>query len=124
VATSGCPVTAFFKPMARFHLPFANIEETYYRAASMYMLGQHYRWQRNLSADLDMIGLKRFYAGVANVNKGMADRIRANKREDGAVNAIVLLDMFVRGMPTEIESTLKDLAPLFEPYLVDKHFIE
>lgn len=124
VATSGCPVTAFFKPMARFHLPFANMEETYYRAASMYMLGQHYRWQRGLSADLDMIGLRRFYAGVAHVNKGMADRIRANKREDGAVNAIVLLDMFARGMPTEVDSTLKHLAPLFEPYLTEKHFLE
>jgi len=124
VATSGCPVTAFFKPMARFHLPFANPEETYYRAASMYMLGQYYRWQRKLSADLDMIGLKKFYAAVANVNRGMAERLRANKREDGAINAIVLLDTFVRGMPTEVEWTLRDLAPLFEPYLADKHFFE
>jgi hypothetical protein len=110
--------------MARFHLPFANVEETYYRAASMYMLAQHYRWQNNLSADLDMIGLKRFYANVANVNRGMANRIRANKREDGAVNAIVLLDMFVRGLPTEVDTVLSDLAPLFAPYLVEKNYVE
>ena len=28
IATSGCPHTAFFKPMARFHLPLATAEET------------------------------------------------------------------------------------------------
>ncbi len=123
VATSGCPLTEFFKPMARFHLPFANLEETFYRAASMYMLGQYYRWQSDLSADLDMVGLIRFYEGVAQVNKGMADRLRANKREDGAINALVLLDMFVKSMPLEIESTLKELAPLFGPYLADKHIV-
>jgi hypothetical protein len=122
IATSGCPFTAFFKPMARFHLPFANIEETLYRAASMYMLGQYYRWKSNLSADLDMNGLQQYYAGVATVNKGMAGRIRSIKRHDGAVNAIVLLDMFVHSAPHEVEKLLNELNPLFAPYLVQKHF--
>ncbi|MCZ6635541.1 MAG: hypothetical protein O7G87_19235, partial [bacterium] len=36
MATSGCPHTAIFKPMARFHLPFSTAEETIYRVASMY----------------------------------------------------------------------------------------
>lgn len=123
IATSGCPVTEFFKPMARFHLPFANTEETFYRAASMYMLAQYYRWQDNLSADLDMKGLFRFYEKVAKVNKGMADRIRTIKREDGAINAIVLLDMFVKGMPHELGATLAELKPLFAPYLAETNII-
>ncbi|MFA5628303.1 MAG: hypothetical protein WCX90_09345 [Thiohalomonadaceae bacterium] len=123
IATSGCPVTAFFKPMARFHLPFSSPEETFYRAASMYMLGQYYRWQNNLSADMDMKGLLRFYAKVASVNKGMADRIRANKREDGAINAIVLLDMFVQGMPYELGEILNDMQPLFAAYLEETNII-
>ncbi len=122
IATSGCPRTEFFKPMARFHLPFASLEETFYRAASMYMLGQYYRWQRGLSADLDMKGLGRYYEGVAKVNKGMADRIRSTKREDGTVNAIVLLDMFVKSMPDHIEVTLEDLKPLFRSYLLETNF--
>ncbi len=123
IATSGCPFTEFFKPMARFHLPFADTEETFYRAASMYMLAQYYRWHDNLSADLEMKGLQRFYEQVAKVNKGMAARIRSTRREDGTVNAIVLLDMFVRGMPDGIESILDELKPLFAPYLVDKHIV-
>ncbi len=120
IATSGCPITAFFKPMARFHLPFANTDETFYRAASMYMLAQHYRWQAGLSVDLAMKGLKDYYAQVAKVNRGMAARIRATKREDGTVNAIVLLDMFVLELPYGIQSTLKELQPLFTPYLTEK----
>ena len=42
IAGSGCPHTAFFKPMARFHLPFANEEETIYRATSSYLLAQYF----------------------------------------------------------------------------------
>lgn len=123
IATSGCPSTEFFKPMARFHLPFASLEETFYRAASMYMLGQYYRWRSDLSVDLDMKGLYRFYANVAEVNRGMANRIRANRREDGTVNALVLLDMFVKALPDQIEETLQGLEPLFTPYLLEKNIL-
>lgn len=123
IASSGCPLTEFFKPMARFHLPFANTDETFYRAASMYMLAQYYRWQDGLSADLDMKGLRDYYAQVAKVNKGMAARIRDTKREDGAINAIVLLDMFVVELPLGIEATLEELKPLFAPYLVKKPLV-
>ena len=122
-AVSGCPLTDFFKPMARFHLPFANMEETFYRAASMYMLGQYYRWKNNMSADMDMKGLPRFYDNVAMVNKNMAGRLRDSKREDGAVNALVLLDMFVKSVPDAIDDILDELQPLFKPYLRDQHII-
>lgn len=119
IATSGCPITEFFKPMARFHLPFANTDETFYRAASMYMLAQYYRWQAGLPVDLAMKGLKDYYAQVAKVNRGMASRIRATEREDGTVNAIVLLDMFVLVLPYGIQSTLGELKPLFTSYLTE-----
>lgn len=116
-ATSGCPHTIFFKPMARFHLPFANVEETFYRAASMYMLAQYYRWQNNLGVDLDLKGLHYFYGEVAKVNRGIADRLRSERREDGTINALVLLDMFVKSMSVSIEDVLEELRPLFEPYI-------
>jgi hypothetical protein len=116
-ATSGCPHTVFFKPMARFHLPFANIEETFYRAASMYMLGQYYRWQNNLGVDLDLKGLHHFYNEVAVINKGIADRLRAERREDGTINALVLLDMFAKSLSISIDEVLEELRPLFDPYL-------
>lgn len=116
-ATSGCPHTVFFKPMARFHLPFANTRETFYRASSMYMLGQYYRWQAGKNVDMELDGLLNFYSQVAKVNKGIAERLRAERREDGTVNAVVLLDMFVKSMPVLIKETLEEFKPLFEPYV-------
>ncbi len=116
-ATSGCPHTAFFKPMARFHLPFASTEETFYRAASMYMLGQYYRWQAGKGIEMELEGLLNYYRQVEVVNSGIAKRLRAERREDGAINAIVLLDMFVKAMPEQFGDTLKELKPLFQSYI-------
>ena len=122
-AVSGCPLTQFFKPMARFHLPFSNIEETFYRVSSMYMLGQYYRWKDNMSADMDMRGLPQYYANVAMVNKNMSKRLKDSKREDAAVNALVLLDMFVQSLPDTIDDVLEDFKPLFDSYLIQKNII-
>ena len=47
MATSGCPHTAYFKPMARFHLPLASSAETIYRSASMYLMA-HARFKEKL----------------------------------------------------------------------------
>ena len=38
MATAGCPWTDRLRPMARFHLPFANEAETLYRTVSMFLL--------------------------------------------------------------------------------------
>ena len=40
MATAGCPWTDRLRPMARFHLPFANEAETVYRSVSMYLLSR------------------------------------------------------------------------------------
>ena len=122
-AVSGCPLTQFFKPMARFHLPFANMEETFYRATSMYMLGQYYRWKDNMSADMDMVGLPQYYSNVAMVNKNMAERLKDSKREDAAVNALIILDMFVKSIPDAIEDVLDEFKPLFSSYLQEKNIV-
>ena len=42
MATSGCPKTAYLKPMARFHLPLASEDEAVYRVTSMYLLAQYF----------------------------------------------------------------------------------
>ena len=50
IATSGCPHMVYFRPMARFHVPLADEEETIYRAASMYLLAQFFRKRAGRSA--------------------------------------------------------------------------
>lgn len=114
MAASGCPHTAWFRPMARFHLPLASHEETVYRAAAMYLLAQYYRRRDGHVADLDLDGLKEIYEQLAVVNEGIADRLRAAIDEDSAVNAVVLLDVHARMLPFAIEESLDELRPLFE----------
>lgn len=117
IATSGCPRTAFFKPMARFHLPFATEEETMYRAASMYLLGQFFRRQQGQDAEMGFDGLLDIYRNMEIVNRAMADRLRAAAREDGTVNALVLLDMYAKTLPVAVEDALEDLRPLYTAHL-------
>jgi hypothetical protein len=117
IATSGCPHMAFFKPMARFHLPFATEKETLYRAAGMYLLGQYFRQQQGLPAEMGFSGLIRLYRNVEIVNRAMAERLRAAAREDGAVNALVLLDMYAKTLPGLVEEALQELRPLYTAYL-------
>lgn len=118
MAASGCPHTAWFRPMARFHLPLSSHEETVYRAAGMYLLAQYYRRRDGHVADLDLDGLRDIYEGLAVVNEGIADRLRAAIDADSAVNAVVLLDVHARILPFAIEESLDELRPLFrEAYL-------
>ncbi len=116
IATSGCPHTAFFKPMARFHVPLASVEETVFRAASTYLLAQYFLIQAGAPADLKLDGLTRIYRNIQLVNESIAERLRAGSQTDASVNALILLDMYARHLPTVIEDSLKEMRHLFEPF--------
>jgi len=115
-ATCGCPHTIYFRPMARFHLPLASEAETIYRASSMYMLAQYFRQNADQSPEFNLQGLKQIYANTGIVNFTIAQRLRAASDTDSAVNAIVLLDMFVKTVPYAIEESLEGIRNLFAPY--------
>jgi len=116
MATSGCPHTAFLKPMARFHLPFADSQETVYRATSMYLLAQYFLRKEGKEADMEMNVLKKIYSNVQIVNEAMASRLRAITEEDVALNALVILDVFAQAVPFVVEGSLEEIRYLFEPY--------
>lgn len=120
MASSGCPNTAVFRPMARFHLPFSSESETAYRVASMYLLAQHYIARDGGSADLALNDLERVYRGVHSVNRGMATRLRAASRQDAIVNAVVLLDVFSSLVPAAIHDILDEIKPAFAALLAAK----
>ncbi len=108
-ATSGCPHLSFYRPMARFHLPFAEEEETLYRVLSMFLM-------RGLLLDdsTAMEELNHVMADVCMVNAAMAERIRDGFTEDAMVNAIVVLDCFAMTVPLAIESRFDGLRKLFK----------
>ncbi len=117
MATSRCPMTRFFKPMARFHLPFASTQETIWRATSTYLLAQYFKQQEGSDPDLIFAGLSCIYQDIQMVNISFAKRLRSACNNDSMVNAIILLDMFAQSMPSAIDESLDEIRHLFVPYL-------
>jgi hypothetical protein len=119
MASSGCPRTAVFRPMARFHLPFSSESETAYRVAAMYLVAQHFAARDGGKADFALEDLERVYRGMHAVNRGMAQRLRAASRQDAIVNAIVLLDVYSSLVPAAIHDILDEIKPAFAALLAD-----
>lgn len=104
------------RPMARFHTPFASRQETIYRSASTYLLGQYFLRNRGESTDLDMLGLQEAYGKIHAVNVGISRRLRHVSEGDANLNALVLLDLLAQEMPTAIRERLNEIEYLFAPY--------
>jgi hypothetical protein len=113
MATSGCPVMDFVKPLARFHLPFASVEESIFRAVSVYMLRLYYRKDRDQEEVLSLHDIKKHYALVKQVNKGLLQRIRSITDLDADNNAIITLTSLSQILEMEIDANLESLQYLF-----------
>lgn len=117
IATCACPDAAWLRPMARFHLPMASEEETLYRATSMYLLAQYFRHQTGAEPDLALAGLSARYQRLHTINLAMAERLREAASKDASVNAVVLLDLFAKAMPSSVSDSVAELEYLFAGYL-------
>lgn len=117
MVTSGCPVMERLKPVVRFHLPFATLEETIYRMVSMYLMAQVFIKQAGRLADWELKGLKKIYADVSQVNRDFAERLSDAARRDANLNALVNLDCFATMIPMTTESVLDEIKGYFKQYL-------
>ena len=108
---------SFFKPMARFHLPFSTIEETVFRSTSVYLLRQYFEYKSGKTPDLHLTKLDEHYKKVQQVNKGMLDRINIAVEKDADLNAIVILNAIAQMFSMEIEDNLNSFEYLFHQVL-------
>lgn len=115
IAASGCPHTAFLRPMARFHLPLSSREETNYRVTTMWLMGEYFRARRGEAADFSMTGLVEAYERLPILNRALADRIRTTAATDAPVNAVVSLDTLAMFVPMAVTSELDEIEGLFLP---------
>jgi len=113
MATSDCPVMEFLKPMARFHLPFATIEETTVRTASMYLLAQYFKHKDQAGIKCNFNSLENHYSKVQLVNEGLLSRINSVSSEDADKNAIVALHSLSQFLSMEIDYSLCGLEHIF-----------
>jgi hypothetical protein len=119
LSTSGCPHTAYFKPMARFHLPLASQEDTLFRATGMYLLAQYFRKNEGQEVDFELDGLTRIYQNIHQLNITLAKRLQDASNTDSSINAVIVLDVFTYTLPTVINDQLESIRPLFRSYLSD-----
>ena len=117
MASSGCPHTRFFRPMARFHLPLANEQETTHRAVTNWLLAQFFKHQDAPNASANLDGLIGVYEQLQTVNAALTNRLRAAGRTDSTLNAVVLLDLFAMIVPAAIDESLAELHALLAPFL-------
>ncbi len=117
IATCGCPVTRFFIPMGRFHLPLATQEETFFRAAASFLLTQYFLKKSGNPADLKMDGLIEVYSEMQKVNQYMLKRLRSAVKTDSTVNALIMLDVYAKFALIDIDECLDDIYYLFQPFL-------
>jgi len=113
MATSGCPIMDFFKPLARFHLPFASVDETIFRIVAVYMLRQYYRKDGAMNDSFSLQNIKNHYALVKQVNRGIYNRIRSIIELDADKNAIITLNSLGQILEMEIDTNLESLHHLF-----------
>jgi len=117
MTTSGCPVMEQLKPMVRFHLPFASLEETIFRMVSMHLVAQYLRQQAGKTAEWNLDGLASIYAQISQVNKDFVDRLLGGAKTDVNVNALVNLDAFAKMVPLAADSMLEKITPYFSALL-------
>jgi hypothetical protein len=112
MALSSCQYMDFLKPMARFHLPFASIDETIFRSISSFLITEY------LNGDLQQETAKdrllEHYAELKTLNQRMIQRIDAieGQRMDADLNAMVILDSLAKILEFELDSEIASLEPL------------
>ncbi len=113
MATSGCPHMAFFKPLARYHMPLADMELTILRSMGFYLLGQYFRGTQKPDWDTSFEGLIEIYGKAQEVNKGIAERLR-NAQVFKELNWLAELDTFAGMMPLTVERSLLKAKAYFQ----------
>ena len=118
MVTSGCPILEKLRPMVRHHLPFATVEETKYRALSMYLLAQYFRYRQGDTPDWDLHGLMAIYHDISILNQHFCQRLSTVIEKDASVNAFVVLNCFADSVSLSLDGNmLSDLENLFQAYL-------
>lgn len=122
IPASGCPHLLYFRPLCRFHQPFATVEETIFRSSSMFLMAQYFlnRKSGNMSTNLNR--LETIYHNVHTVNRFICRRLRQVSKADCSVNAIVLLDMFSLAIHSAIKHNLEEFQSYFSIYSDDSGF--
>lgn len=116
--TSGCPILDKLRPLVYTHLPFSSLQETTYRAVSMYCLAQYFRKLHGQEPDWELEGLARIYEEVVQVNSSFHLLILDVHVADAGLNALIQLDCYAQFTNRMLlRKGLGEIERLFPAYL-------
>ena len=115
MATSPCPHFDFFKPMARFHLPLANYDETMFRSIGSFVLAHYFAGDLHETPVINEMEM--LYSNLETINLHISQRLRDFENQTTAIGAVVVLDMMSKKMTDFIEEGIHELQKMFIPYL-------
>lgn len=113
MASSACPITSQLKSLSYYHLPFANAEETIFRAVSAYLMRQYFVQRAGGKPDLELAGLRSLYEALRMVNQGFQQRLDAAGENDANIKAINSLGFLSAAVATSLDDTLENFRPNF-----------
>ena len=121
MAGSGCPQLSFFRPMARFHLPFADAEETAFRTIASYILAMHLGQNHDATGEekVTIEALTTIYEKIGTLNRAFIERLLAASDTDTNLNALAELDVLAMSVPGSLEEMVGSLGPLFSDFLAN-----
>lgn len=120
MSASGCPIMDKLKPLVRFHLPFASVDETVYRMTTMYVMAQFLRMKEGLTPDWELAHVSLLFDAVHKVNVGFCQRLKGAIEQDSVVNSVSILDVFANMGKSPTPKRMAAMRVLFAPYLEDK----
>lgn len=117
MASSGCPIIGVLRPLVRFHLPFASLEETEYRVFSTYVFAQYFKFITGEEPDWELKKLKAAYKQIQIVNTSIVTKLSDVELNDTSRNAVVTLSSFAEYIIFNLEDKeyihLKDVFNSF-----------
>jgi hypothetical protein len=111
LAASGCPQMDILRPMARFHLPFASMEETIQRHVSNFLLYEYFR--QGQGAEISLAGLVERMKPIDEVNRSICSRLEHFVHADSNRNALTVLNLFGAMIAFEVHGNLDKLRELY-----------
>ncbi|HET54555.1 MAG TPA: hypothetical protein ENN33_04990 [Ignavibacteria bacterium] len=117
---SGCPILAKLRPMLRFHLPFATIEETEFRVFAMYALAQFLRHKIGKQPDWELKSLVQLYDDIQKINTNVVSKIAKLEKQDASINSVVVLNNFANFVAMDLDDEdYSRLTELFGSWITD-----
>lgn len=117
MASSGCPIIGVLRPLVKFHLPFASLDETEFRVLSTYVFAQYLKYISNEEPDWSLSKLKIAYQQIQVVNKSIVLKLSDVELNDTSRNAVVTLSNFAEYIISNLDNNeflhMKDLFNSF-----------